>query len=1084
MKRRLTAFITASVMCAAAVPLHVAIYAENNDGVWKPNPIRVAEELDRGLVAMMTDKGVYLSWRMYADEDNVYGTGKSNTTYDIYRDGKPLAYDIDVTNYIDPKGTINSEYQVIRSYGDITKAEKVKPFTSGSNYFDIALDKPADVKLADGNTYSYTANDASCGDLDGDGEYEIIVKWDCNGKDNSQDGYTGNVYLDAYKLNGTKLWRIDLGQNIRAGAHYTQFLVYDFDGDGKAEVTSQTAAGSKGGDNNYVTKTSHVASIKAYTDTENQVKNVGANGRILTGDEFLTIFDGTTGKATDTIYYPNQRVAVKTWGDKDEGYGNRCDRFTADVAYLDGEKPYAVYMRGYYMRQSGGNSERQAACGVSFDGEKLECKYSFDTYDVNNYADKTSSSSYFSDGTYKGVDGYRSGNGIYVGEGNHNCTVADVDNDGKDEVMTGALCYEVTDGDYLGVKWCTFKEHGDAMHIGDYDPTHDGYEFFAVHEDGKGITKIPDDATDEEKEKIEADNALIIAGPDGITGTDDDYGYVQGNAQKAGKYVVCNFGMSLIDAATGEIMFHEGASGDTGRGIMANIGPDMGYYQFWSNGNSVRIANGGTSFAASLISKPSMNFRIFWDGDLYEELLDGAGNDNDVSVTSWNGSSMSEIFRTDGCATCNGTKKTPCLTADLFGDWREEIVVRHKDNSALRVYTTNIYTLYKMKSLMYDKVYRSGVAAEQTAYNQPPHIGYYIDPINAPKATPIPEAEASTIYEKGTNSDTAWAESDINGWKQSGDIPLTYGTVADKNFTGLIYNTKPTSSYSASKSFSTSDKADTLSYDVDWFFGSQSGSTGNSYEYIQFGDNLRFGWDKNYNVLLSTDGGNTYSETALANYGNKTQIKNIKLTVDLSTGEIQSLMFDSKELTSYKGTKITNPKTISFGLAQSGRAATWNVPVGINKLVVSEKQEQETVAITPRPVIIPDPNATATPQVTGTPTVTITPTVTATPKVTETPQVTATPTATPINTSKPSSIIVYNKTSKAAEFTSSVSVENATVIFAAYNNDGVLVDIDIKNNEAITEGSNSINANNGFNDAGEVRVFIWNSLTDMKPINI
>ncbi|MCC8168981.1 MAG: hypothetical protein LIO59_01115 [Oscillospiraceae bacterium] len=422
MKKKITALVTALSVTAVAFPIYHAAFA---DDVWMPNNIRVAEELDRGLVAMQTDDGIYLTWRLQADEDNVYGTGEANTTFDVYRDSEKIADALDSTNYIDESGTTESEYIVV-PHGESTSDETaVTAFSSGSNYFDITLDKPSNLTI-NGTEYEYTANDASCGDLDGDGQLEIVLKWDCHGQDNSSGGdgdYTGNVYLDAYELDGTKLWRIDLGPNIRAGAHYTQFLVYDFDDDGCAEVTAKTAPGSLDGNSNYVTAASHVDAIKIISDDINETVYRDRGGMIVTGDEYFTIFNGTTGEAEDTIYYPNQRVIQDVWGDD---WGNRVDRFTAAVAYLDGTTPYAVYMRGYYFgsdsfTSSYGAHERQAACAISFDGDNLDCSYSFDTYDaVSAYSTYTAlqseSYSYDSDGNYKGVDGYESGNEKYVGE--------------------------------------------------------------------------------------------------------------------------------------------------------------------------------------------------------------------------------------------------------------------------------------------------------------------------------------------------------------------------------------------------------------------------------------------------------------------------------------------------------------------------------------------------------------------------------------------------------------------------------------------------------------------------------------------
>lgn len=426
---------------------------------------RQMEKLDRGLMAVNTGNGIYIGWRLLGDECSVSEINRA-PSFDVYRNGTKIATVTDSTNYLDNGGSALDSYSVaVKDSDEPCGAVSVN---SGS-YFDIKLDKPAAYVVDSETSYEYTIGDCSTGDLDGDGQYEIVVKWDSNPQDNSNSGITGNVLLDAYKLDGTKLWRIDLGRNIRAGAHYTQFLVYDFNQDGKSEVTCKTAPGSIDGKGEYVSEASSVSAIK---NTDNLAVYVNDSGYILDGDEFFTAFDGESGAALDTIYYPVQRISAAVWGDT---YGNRVDRFLADVAHLDGEKPYAVYWRGYYHGSNG--QQRTGVCAMSLDeNNKLECKYCFDTYDTS----KTSG--------YKGVNGYTAGNENYVGQGNHNLTSADVDNDGKDEIISGAMCMEVNDEDKFMPKWCTFKGHGDAMHIGDYDPTHEGMEFYTVHEEG-GFTE-------------------------------------------------------------------------------------------------------------------------------------------------------------------------------------------------------------------------------------------------------------------------------------------------------------------------------------------------------------------------------------------------------------------------------------------------------------------------------------------------------------------------------------------------------------------------------------------------------------------
>lgn len=629
---------------------------------------RQMEKLDRGLIAIKTDGGVYLSWRLFDSEDNIFGSADKNVSFNVYRDGKKISEVATKTNYVD--STVGTNYSVAPVINGV-EGEKCDAVTVYNNsYFDIPLSKPDDETIYDpsGNelaTYSFFPADCSTGDVDGDGEYEIIVKWTSSERDVGSPGdpaYSGTVHLAAYKLDGTKLWKndIELGKNVYSSAHTVQFLIYDFDGDGKSEVMCQTSLGSKDGQGKYVSNAAQTdEEIKAITDEENSTADYRGYGRITEGKEFLTVFNGETGVAMDTINLPTTRGS-ENGVDYGDDFGNRSNRFVSDIAYLDGEKPYAIYLRGYYFGRNG--KQRTSIAGISWDGTALSPTYRFDTQ--------------------KGQEGYYDGAYQYVGNGNHNCTVADVDNDGKDEFITGALCMEVNDDNEFRPKWCTYLQHGDALHIGNYDPTHTGFEFFTVHED---------------------------SGTNSLSGND----------------ITLDFGMSVIDAETGNIMFHEGASDDTGRGVMANVGAG-GYYQIWSAKNSARQSNGGTDFttATSLTGRntPSMNFRIFWDGDLYDNLLNGA------NITDWNGRNMSNIFSAGNydCVSINGTKANPSLQADLFGDWREEVVYPTSDGTALRVFSTTDTTDYKIKTLMQDPVYRSGVAAEQTAYNQPPHVGFYM----------------------------------------------------------------------------------------------------------------------------------------------------------------------------------------------------------------------------------------------------------------------------------------------------------------------------------------------------------------------
>lgn len=683
MKKLLCTVLSTVLAMSSATALNMSAYADSTNtqqvsyNYWYNSSTgytdenvhtRQMEKLDRGLIAIKTDGGVYLSWRLFDSEDNIFGSADKNVSFNVYRDGKKISEIATKTNYFD--STVGTNYSVAPVINGV-EGEKCNPVTAYNNsYFDIPLSKPDDETIYDpsGNelaTYSFFPADCSTGDVDGDGEYEIIVKWTSSEHDVGSPGtpaYSGTVHLAAYKLDGTKLWKndIELGKNVYSSAHTLQFLVYDFDGDGKSEVMCQTSLGSKDGQDKYVSNAAQTdEEIKAITDEENSTADYRGYGRITEGKEFLTVFNGETGVAMDTINLPTTRGS-KNGVDYGDDFGNRSNRFVSDVAYLDGEKPYAIYLRGYYFGRNG--KQRTSIAGISWDGTALSPTYRFDTQ--------------------KGQEGYFDGAYQYVGNGNHNCTVADVDNDGKDEFITGALCMEVNDDNEFRPKWCTYFGHGDALHIGNYDPTHTGFEFFTVHEE-------------------------------------NDTNNLSGND------ISIDYGMSVIDAETGNIMFHEGASADTGRGVMANVGAG-GYYQIWSAKNYARQSNGGTDFttATSLTGRntPSMNFRIFWDGDLYDNLLDGA------NITDWNGRNMSNIFsaRNYDCVSINGTKANPSLQADLFGDWREEVVYPTTDGTALRVFSTTDTTDYKIKTLMQDPVYRSGVAAEQTAYNQPPHVGFYM----------------------------------------------------------------------------------------------------------------------------------------------------------------------------------------------------------------------------------------------------------------------------------------------------------------------------------------------------------------------
>jgi len=583
------------------------------------------EWLDRGVVAVKVNNGVFLSWRLL-------GTDPQNVAFNIYRNGtlvngSPLT---DVTNYVDTAGSNNSTYEVKAVVNGREEPADKTTSVWAQQSLTINLNRPNGGSNPSGS-YTYSPGDASVGDLDGDGEYEIILKWDpSDQQDNSNAGYTGNVLIDAYKLNGQHLWRIDLGRNIRAGAHYTQFLVYDFDSDGKAEVVMKTADGTRDAGGTVIGN--------ANADYRN------SSGYVLSGPEYLTVFNGQTGRIMQTINYPNARGNVGDWGDT---YGNRVDRFLAGVAYLDGQRPSMIFSRGYYAKTM--------ITALDWRNGQLSTRWTF-TADANQ-------------------------NQAYRGQGAHSLSIADVDNDGKHEIIFGAA---TIDDNGRGL-YNTNLGHGDALHVADIIPSRPGLEVFMVHE------------------------------------CPSCYG---------------NHGVEVHDARTGQILYSgNGNAQDVGRGVAGDIDPRYPGMEVWASRNGLF-----TSTGQELSTKPSqMNFMIWWDGDLLRELLDG------TTIYKWNyqAGNVSTLFSPSGVASNNGTKSNPALSADIFGDWREEIIFRNSNNTQLVIYTTTIPTDHRLYTLMHDPQYRAAIAWQNVAYNQPPHPSFFLGDGMAPQ--PIPDINTSRV---------------------------------------------------------------------------------------------------------------------------------------------------------------------------------------------------------------------------------------------------------------------------------------------------------------------------------------------------
>ena len=651
---------------------------------------RQMEKLNRGLIAVKTTadtrgqavNGVYLSWRLLGDES------LENQAFDIYKNGTKIHTTgvHDATNWIDTSGTASDKYKVVKAGEDASKETEVTP-TSNNNcaksnevgngnseknsftYVDIPISRPDPVeRMGDGKTSNYYtvdknheggANDASVGDLDGDGDYEIVLKWDpTDSKDSAGADFTGNTYIDAYKIdpnNDGYMWRIDLGKNVTSGAHYTQFLVYDFDGDGKSEVAMKTAPGTVDGTGHYVTEVGDTDEIR---NTDNTKSYIGTSGRLKGKNPFtqyLTIFDGETGAALYTTdFIPYDAAEDKNWGDSGAKY-NRSERYLAAVAYLDGIHPSIVMCRGYY--------HDSVIRAYTWDGTELTMQW--------EHKGKKSASST-----------------TLYGQGNHNLSVGDIDNDGKDEIVYGSAAL---DDDGKTVLGNTGLGHGDAMHMSDFN--NDGtQEVFSVKE--------------EQFKKYAEDLRVASTGK---------------HFWSSGKLVT---------------------SDDNGRGVMDNI--DDSYAKEHSNalaiGWSSGIANAHDLNGDDVAAKPAGagsgtfdNFLVYWDGDLSRELLDANIIQKYYAATGTTKRfyGPSDGYTLTGGSTNNYSKRNPSLVADIWGDWREEIIMPVNKGSAtdqayLRIYTSTMPTDYRITTLMHDCQYRLSVAWQNVGYNQPTHASYYI----------------------------------------------------------------------------------------------------------------------------------------------------------------------------------------------------------------------------------------------------------------------------------------------------------------------------------------------------------------------
>jgi rhamnogalacturonan endolyase len=607
-----------------SIRANLRIYLTLLLGLAVPAPAqRQMENLSRGIVAIKQPGGIYVSWRLF-------GTDPDGIAFNLYRvssGGPPAKVNetpiAGATNYVDRNADANQTLQYfVRPVLDAKELVPSKPAPAwDNNYLEIPI------KQIPG----YRPGDASIADLDDDGEYEIVLHQVSRGRDNAHAGITGTPIFDAYKLDGTHMWRINLGVNIRDGEHYTQFMVYDLDGDGKAEMACKTADGTTDGRGQVI----------GDRDKDWRTHKAGdrRHGRILDGPEYFTIFDGQTGAALKTVDYIPSRYPIDGWGGiggngGNDNFGNRCDRFLACVAYLDGVRPSVVMCRGVYGRIV-------MAAWDWRDGE-LTSRWVFDSgISYPPFADVSP----------------------YSGMGGHSLSVADVDEDGRDEIVYHAM---VVDDNGKGL-YSTGWRHGDSMHISDMYPDRPGLEVFTIHEN-EGYT-------------------VRFRSP----------------------------GAAMRDARTGKALWKHSPGIDVlGGGTAADIDPRHRGYEAWGGPGGLRDSDGN-----EIGPHPrSSGFVIWWDGDLLRELLGWST----VRKWNWNTGSEQELFAI-GVRT---GRRGPNIMGDFLGDWREELLMTVSGGKALRLYTTTLPTEHRIYTLMHDPQYRLSIAWQNVVYNKPPHPGFYL----------------------------------------------------------------------------------------------------------------------------------------------------------------------------------------------------------------------------------------------------------------------------------------------------------------------------------------------------------------------
>lgn len=700
------------------------------------------EKLNRGLIAVKLNTGIFLSWRMLLEEASGYDkTGMTGTDYAVYRNGEKLATVTDSTNYVDKDGKPEDSYAVaaLKDGKELAACEAVRAWGTGTNYIEIPMQIPAGGVTPAGQEYTYSANDMSIGDVDGDGEYEFFVKWDpSNAHDVSHKGYTGNCYIDCYKLDGRLLWRLDMGVNIRSGAHYTQFIVYDFDGDGKAEMSVKTAPGTKmtryddkgnvisekyitmpekdiqagySNEDNYVWSAEDyyeymVKLFKGWTE-HGEVKNghwpatleecfgipkqyeyplSDEDARKLV-DHFMDVYAPARSPKNELRSFEGFILEGPEYLTMFSGEGEEIETIDFPVPREDDGMMWGDYA---WNRIEPGNRVDRFLSGVGYlDGERpylIICRgyYTRATITAYDFFERKHREYFRVDSGYVLMDnpfahhsakvGTDPVYGCIAGQGDHSLSVADVDGDGCHEIIYGAATIDhdgsvlYSSADVMPDGSMEYLGHGDSMHVANIDPDKPGLEIFNVFEEGSSVP----------------------------------------------------YGWALRDGETGKVIFGEPADRDLGRCMIGDICPDVRGLQVWAVGVYDCVGN-----KLENVKPLGTNASIRFAADLSTQIVDGVDYINEKHIGLVGDHTHGVMLHPEGTSTNNGTKGNPCLVADIFGDFREEIVLRTTDSRAVRIYTSTELNTHKLFTLMHDTTYRCGVAWQNNCYNQPCYTSFY-----------------------------------------------------------------------------------------------------------------------------------------------------------------------------------------------------------------------------------------------------------------------------------------------------------------------------------------------------------------------